>query len=382
MVAIKSALVFLTLGAEAAAVSSSNIVCTSKLGTKSVAPNKIPRATTTVANKITITKKVTRKVNVVVVPRPKTVTEKNTIVVTSTSTADPDVETATEWVTDEQTETVDVLSTQYEYETESITTTKSITQTVQAPAGFTKIRESPDYVAKRIKARVAAGKVSPNAIPAIKAGKAATVQEYVQRVDCFKKVPTTSTKYTTVTVQGVRKTLQPKTKTKTVDTTSTLVETEYPPEVTETVTETASPTVTEYNTILTVSTLTESVTVEAQVPGPTNYLACSDENFLSFANGGNPVNDFYSINQQYTAAGVSGIKNAYECCVACLNNPRCFTSLSSLASPSTCYHYTAWSDVCPGGQISWSTYSSSPGDQPLWTWSNGPCGSIANAGNH
>ena len=130
----------------------------------------------------------------------------------------------------------------------SSTTTKYSTQTITAPPGFTKIRDSPDYV-KRADI--------PNAIPFLPAGRAGASEQYVQRVRCTKKVPVTSTKYTTTTIQGARKTIR-QTKTKLVSTTETVTETEYPGDVTTTVTETSSPTVTEYNDVTSTSTLTES----------------------------------------------------------------------------------------------------------------------------
>lgn len=98
MVAIKSALTFLVLGAHVAQAVS-NVICSSELGTKSIQSNKIPRATTTVSERITIVKKFIRKVNVVVVGRPYTTTEITTIQTTVISTADPNVKTATSHVT-------------------------------------------------------------------------------------------------------------------------------------------------------------------------------------------------------------------------------------------------------------------------------------------
>jgi hypothetical protein len=95
MVALKSALLLLALGTEVLAASPS-VVCQSKLGPQSIPSNKIPRATTTIHNKVTIQKKVVRKVNVVVVPRPITTTSTEVKTITEITQADPDVETAIE----------------------------------------------------------------------------------------------------------------------------------------------------------------------------------------------------------------------------------------------------------------------------------------------
>jgi hypothetical protein len=93
MVAVKSLLTLLALGAQALAATPS-VVCATDLGTKSV--KSIPTSTTTTIKKITVIKKIIRKVNVVVVPVAKTTTIRSTSTVTLTSFADEDVDTATE----------------------------------------------------------------------------------------------------------------------------------------------------------------------------------------------------------------------------------------------------------------------------------------------
>jgi hypothetical protein len=95
MVAVRSILLLLALGTESL-VASQSVICQSKLGTKSIPANKIPRATTTIHNKITVQKNVIRKVNVVVIPRHTTTTSTDVKTITETTQADPDVETAIE----------------------------------------------------------------------------------------------------------------------------------------------------------------------------------------------------------------------------------------------------------------------------------------------
>ncbi|KAJ4124463.1 hypothetical protein NW754_000158 [Fusarium falciforme] len=46
----------------------SDVICASRLGTASIASNKIPRATTTVKDQVTVIKRIVRNVNVIVVP--------------------------------------------------------------------------------------------------------------------------------------------------------------------------------------------------------------------------------------------------------------------------------------------------------------------------
>lgn len=93
MVAIKSLFVILALGAEALAVSIPT--CSTILGTKTV--KNVPTSTTTVAKHIAIIRKVIHKVNVIVVPAPKTstvrITETDTVVTTT------DQQTDTAWST-------------------------------------------------------------------------------------------------------------------------------------------------------------------------------------------------------------------------------------------------------------------------------------------
>jgi hypothetical protein len=238
MVAFKSIIFFLAFGTEALGVTT-DVICQSKYGTKSIASNRIPRATTTVKNQITVIKKVIRKVNVVVVPKAKTTTETEIVIERTTTSADSDVETATETETGEfygsRTEDVSgadgldvqitrrvMLLTRTSTSVASTTTTKYTTSTIAAPAGFVPIKEVQGYVA-RVKARAPAPRAAA---------------EYLQRVDCVKKVPSTTTKTTTTTVKGARITLKPKTITKKTTSVVTITETEHGPEVTDTETET------------------------------------------------------------------------------------------------------------------------------------------------
>ncbi|KAK6709560.1 hypothetical protein SNK04_010505 [Fusarium graminearum] len=74
MVAFKSILVLLALGADALAGPEKPLssTCSTYLGSKTV--KNVPTATTTAFKNITVTKKVIRRVNIVVVPQPKTTT--------------------------------------------------------------------------------------------------------------------------------------------------------------------------------------------------------------------------------------------------------------------------------------------------------------------
>ncbi|KAF5642504.1 uncharacterized protein FTJAE_3661 [Fusarium tjaetaba] len=252
MVALKSVLLLLALGTESL-VASQSVICQSKLGTKSIPASKIPRAATTIHNKLTVLKKVIRKVNVVVVPRPTTTTSTEVKTITETTQADPDIETAIETKTDTTT-TIEVrLHTAASISTSFTTTTRySTTRIIPTPAGFVPAK-GPDWRPK-IKARDALkGRAAPAVLPA----ELQSDPEYVQRIDCTKKVSTTFIKATTITVKGTRVTANPETKTKFVTSTTTTIETQYPPKVTETSFETTISTVTGYEDRTETATATE-----------------------------------------------------------------------------------------------------------------------------
>ncbi|KAM0192240.1 hypothetical protein ACHAPA_006657 [Fusarium lateritium] len=73
--------------AEALAGSDSNVICTSRLGPKSVLSNKVPRATITIFPKMTMIKKAIRKIDVVVVSWARTSTSTSTVGKTTTTRA-------------------------------------------------------------------------------------------------------------------------------------------------------------------------------------------------------------------------------------------------------------------------------------------------------
>ncbi|KAF4337293.1 hypothetical protein FBEOM_8806 [Fusarium beomiforme] len=364
MVALKSVLFLLAFGAEALGVTS-NVICQSKYGTKSVASNKAPRATTTVFNQIVVVKKVTRKVDVVVVPRPKTTTEIETRIEITTTTVD-DAETATETTTDEQITTRALLVARTFTSTSSTTTTTSSTSTIAAPAGFIPIKEVPGYRA-RMKARAAA----PAALK--------VAAEYLQRVDCVKKVPSTTTKTTTTTVKGSRVTLKAKTVTKKSTTVVTVTQTEHGPQVTETETET----LTVYRRSVVESTQTqtipETVTIESTLPVETFYAACADNNLASTANGGKKIAEFDPRTPNRSSL-ITGLKSAYACCVECQKTKNCFMSRSSNGGSACWLYLTPSDDTCPA-QVDWLTYRTNTGVSVEWTYSNGPCGKAINGGD-
>ncbi|KAM0550225.1 hypothetical protein ACHAPJ_009073 [Fusarium lateritium] len=368
MVTLKSLLLLVSLGTEALATTT-DVVCASKLGTVSVASNKIPRATTTAKVQVVVVKRVVRKVDVIVVPRPKTRTETVTVQSTVKTTADPDVETATDTVTDEQTVVETRRFTSTSVTTSSSTTTLYTTTTVTKPAGFTGVAEDRGYVAK-IKARAAPVNALPDSL---------FKTTYVQRIDCTKRIPYTSVKTTTTTVKGPRKTLAAKTTIKTVTTTETVTETEYPPDVTERVTETVSPTVTQYDDVTDTSTSTVTVIVETIIPNENEavYDACGPSNVISSANGGHLFSALYRSTPTYSSVYVGSAKTATQCCVECQKNPLCLQTFFS----GSCTLFIAQTNICPNGQIPSTYFTTGARAGNRWVFSNGPCGLVTNGGD-
>ncbi|KAK6723915.1 hypothetical protein SNK04_002758 [Fusarium graminearum] len=140
---------------------------------------------------------------------------------------------------------------------------------------------------------------------------------HVQRVDCTKRVPSTTIKTVTTTIPGPRKTLAPKTKTKVMTTTEIVTHTNYPPKVTETILETVSPITIVRDTVTrqAPSVSTEIVTVETILPAPDIYEACGADAFISSANGGRGI--IMTTNMGYLEEEIAGgaASGAYNCCV-------------------------------------------------------------------
>lgn len=278
MVALKSLLVLLTLSAEAFAgpAKPDASTCTTFLGSKTV--KNVPTTTATTIKNIIITKKVIRKVNVVVVPRPKTTTVRTTETEIITRTDNGEIATETETckylefraftalfkltcstIADKSTTTnfrTSWVTSQY---TSYTTTTKSFTSTVTTtPLGYTAILDDASYRAKRDlllerEPEEDATPVVPNLFPD---------GNLPQSVRCVKDVPKYTTKTVTTTVQGPRRTLKAVTKTNTLTYYTSPVTTVYPEA-------TSTTTVTEYHEIVTTDvevTSTSSITETGKTP--------------------------------------------------------------------------------------------------------------------
>ncbi|KAM0546758.1 hypothetical protein ACHAPJ_010686 [Fusarium lateritium] len=357
MVAFKSALVFLALSVEALAAvpAGSSVVCATKLGTVSVA--NPPRATTTTINKLTVIKKVIQKVNVIVIPVAKTTTVKETTTILDTVTAGSDTETATE--TSTSTETTSTTTTTTATETFTFTTfalARQITTTVAAPADFTPIAQTTDVAKRDIVKRLTRTLTLP--------GEGA--KEYVQRVDCTKRIP----QYTT-------KTVTTKTTVITVHDTTTV----YGPDVSETVITVTIETFRALARKLATTTSTQTVTVQTEVPAFIQHDACNADNILSRANGGGLFSSITILSGDQQESYLGDLSPS-QCCSECMLRPNCRVSL---VRKGKCYVYLAQdAKICANNaQPAWGRYKTTAGSSgavPDTLWSNGPCGKIVNGG--
>lgn len=414
MVAFKSLLVLLTLSAEAFAgpAKPDAPTCTTFLGSKTV--KNVPTAITTTIKNIIITKKVIRKVNVVVVPRPKATTVRTTeteiitrtdngVVATETltckylecrastalaeltytTTADKSTTTnfRTSWVT-----------SQY---TSYTTTTKSFTFTVTTtPLGYTAILDDASYRAKRdlLLEREPEDEVTP-VVPKLFPGG-----DLPQSVRCVKDVPKYTTKTVTTTVQGPRRTLKAATKTNTLTFFTSPVSTVYPQA-------TSTTTITEYHEIVTTdvevtstSSITETgknlhrhsipaytnttstVTVESWIPQATVYDICNSRNMMRTANAGGSVityRDSDGVNFGALGKGFTEV----SCCSRCAADPYCRGTAYSGGTDTSCYVFISRDvSLCSTSRNLLARYVTYPfADSSVY--SNGPCGYWENGGD-
>ncbi|SPJ83974.1 uncharacterized protein FTOL_10490 [Fusarium torulosum] len=374
MVAFKSLLVLLTLGAEALAgpAKPDSSTCTTFLGSKTV--KSVPTARTTTIKNVTIIKKVIRKVNVVVVPRSKTTTVRTTKTDTITHTDDSDVATVT--VTSNQsTKTNTRTAWVTRVYTSYTTTTKSFTSTVTTtPVGYTAILDDTSYRAKRDLPleKEPADDVTPIVPDTLVGG------DLPQSVHCVKDVPKYSTKTVTTNVQGPRRTLKAVTKTKTLTSFTTVVSTVFPEA-------TSTTTTTEYREIITTdvdvtstSALTETVTVESWIPQATVYDICSRRNMMRSANGGGSVITYRDAGG-VSLAGLGTGFNEVSCCNACAADPYCRGTQFS-GSNTACYAYVSRDrSQCTTARNLLARYVTYPFFDTS-VYSNGPCGYWENGG--
>ncbi|RSL59509.1 hypothetical protein CEP51_013904 [Fusarium floridanum] len=327
MVSWRSLAYLLTLGTEAFALGApQDVVCATQLGPVSVA--NVPRTTLREVEKITVTKRVIRKVNIIIIPIARVTKTLTTVKkVTTTSTADPDTDVVTETVYDTTwvTSPIEVIETAFS----TSTTYNTIWTPVIIPTspGFVPIQSDPKFVPK-LKARVPKVQQQENRIVvgAPDSPQPMNPPQYPQRVDCTSKVRSTSTNVVRVTVDGLRLTLFAVTRIQWSTSTSTIMSMEYPDRVTEIVTKRVPTTETKYTNHVITTTIIESSMEEVTLPlpGGTSYAACQSNNFIFQANRQMGIRS-YNI----WGAWADDMGEGYDmeaCCIECAKRPDCMGS--------------------------------------------------------
>ncbi|KAF7556692.1 hypothetical protein G7Z17_g1196 [Cylindrodendrum hubeiense] len=345
MVTIKALLVLALGAANVLASSKPEVTCSTKFGTKSVKNPKTQMSTR--VKTITETRKVYKSIHTTITPKPKTIiiSLTDTAVVTSTASTVTDTATITETKTDYETNTI--TSTQIDTATETtIITSTTTTTTYPAPASFTSISQEAGYVAKRALAIRGSKPSNAKTIQCGKGGKPGSTypKQYPQSVACIRNIVKTAVKTVTTTVKGRTITLQPKTQFLTTTATITSTTTEFPAEVSATVTESA--TITETSTIIETTTTTTTTVATIQTVVPTDfYAACASDNIVTTANGGKVITTIQSGGGA-NFEQLAGSATAYSCCVLCMNNSNCRGSFSW---QTTCWAVIA--TTCTPGQF-------------------------------
>ncbi|KAM0350012.1 hypothetical protein ACHAP4_010130 [Fusarium culmorum] len=362
MVSFKSILVLLALGTNALAGPEKPIssTCSTYLGSKTV--KNVPTATTTAIKNITITKKVIRRVNIVVVPQPKTTTVRT--IETNTITHTDYDEVATVTVTSDKSTRTNLRTTwSTKTSTSWTTTTKSFTSTITTtPVGFTAILDDASYIMKRdlLIERDQGGDVSP---PSVR---------------CVKDIPKYSSKTVTTNIQGPRRTLNAATKTKTLTSFTSVTTTVYPEaSFTETITEYHQIVTTDVE-VTSTTTVPETATVESWIPQATVYDICGSRNMLRTANDGGSVGTYRDADEISYADLGKGF-NEVSCCNACAADPYC-RGTNYDPRNTACYAYIS------RDKSQCSTSRNLLARYVTWlfegggVFSNGPCGFWENGG--
>ncbi|RFU73430.1 hypothetical protein TARUN_8839 [Trichoderma arundinaceum] len=386
MVNVKSAFALLALGTNALAripPAKNELICTTEYGRSSV--RHVPTHTSTETKKCTYTELITKTpiVTVRAPPKTRTVYKTKTAVVRSTASTVTDVATvtSTNTIIEPSTNTVVVTSTY----TDVSSTTVTPTYTMPTPDGFIPVSAEPGFVprAKRAEYLDLQKKSKAQGEQCIggSGGKPIFYPPlHVESVHCRKVVEQIVVKTVVKTARTVTKTLAPSTSTKVVSVTTTSTSTVFPADVTSTVTATTSTTSTSITDSSTTVVTTTSTTVTSQAPTVTIYLACSQENIASTANGGAFISNVGTSASKVVSGGNGG--DALACCNACQATPFCQATLSS-TQEGFCFLLTNKNtpQQCNPGQFYGDSFLTNPNPSFRFTVSNGPCGAIQNAGS-
>ncbi|KAM5347233.1 hypothetical protein ACJ41O_010238 [Fusarium nematophilum] len=379
MVSLKSVLALLALSSgTVAAPAKPDVSCSTVLGPVFIDPTDVPTATATSTQKVTLTVKTIKIVHVVVVPVAKTTTVRSTTEVTSTHTANPNVKVATAWHTDTTYVTVPRVQISTTWSTTYTTTRITTTVTVPTPASFTPIRVFTEPIQTITERTLCARDTETLTLEPGPTGPVLNPSQYAERVDCVRRVRSTSTKKVASTRQGKRQTRKAATKTKVSSITVTSWTTEYPAEVTSTITSTTSTVISTESWTVSYTTFVETREVVSNIPAPTPfYAACASDNQLAGIGDGRPIVEAVGAAGSYAIIPNIFPPTPYKCCVACHKTANC---RMSFLSNGACYALIH--SQCKAGQFGGEGYYIGPVGNlgsPVWV-ANGPCGVAQNLG--
>ncbi|KAL7911356.1 hypothetical protein GGI35DRAFT_478713 [Trichoderma velutinum] len=329
---------------------------------------------------VTYTERFTTTPHPTVTPtKTKTKTVTSFVRTVTTEPAVTDVATITITGTAYSTTTNVVTETDTETDTSTVTTTP--TTTIAAPADFTPISQEPGFVPK-IKGRSANNLLERGNTLQCKGGKGGPSfypPMHPQSVTCTKVVERIAIKRVTVTAKACTRTARPVTKTATSTVLKTFTHTEWPCEVTSTVTAATTTTITSSVDSTTTTTTTSTTTESTVAPQETFQAVCGAANIVTTANGGQNIAGL-GTSGGGTFVPVSGPQSPYGCCVSCFNTPACRGSLSF--TTGTCYLLVGSDGVCHANQFTGTDfYETEAGSGSAASISNGPCGLLSNGGS-
>ncbi|KAF7556547.1 hypothetical protein G7Z17_g1381 [Cylindrodendrum hubeiense] len=344
---------FLGLAAAKRDNTRTNKLCRTAQGTKSVDP--VPTVTYTKEKTYTI-RRTTRTQKIVTrTLEPITSTTTETTIATVETTADPETDTVEVLATEYETSTITVDTTTFtETATVSTDVTISSTSTVPAPGSFRPIQDtlpggtqngnsgtpfkrsdatsefafSEEHEVLEIRQPgsgsllAAAGGVFEK-----RSGLCSPqgqTKYYPQNVKCDVTISVPKTVVITKTKPATTTTLPASVSTITQTETITSTSTAYLADVTVSTTSTTTSIIEETSTPSTTSTTSTTLTYTVNVPGPTINALCASNNYAdSTANVGHFPNAFPGTQYGLQQAQVS---SAYECCEACASTPLCSSS--------------------------------------------------------
>ncbi|KAI9721873.1 MAG: hypothetical protein M1828_004968 [Chrysothrix sp. TS-e1954] len=382
---------FLALCANAKYTYHTQETCKTKLGPKSVHPVKTSTHALTIP--VTFYKHTTVTKTSTKTPAPisttTTATATSTVVATSSPTT---VITETDTETDTATLTTTLTATLTD---STVSTTTAAATTIPRQPGFTPLASGSGYMPKKrsaqatspaIRGRTPDQRKSPGHVqcPAPGGKGHFSPAQYPESVVCTKLVEAVTTETKTFTARSTcTTTLKPKTTTLTRSTTTTTTSTIMLPPASDTTTTTITASATTTVSTTTTSTTTDTQTLVAPAPTPTIYDACSADNVINTANGGQGIFAPVFAYNHGIQSQTFRISDPVKCCVACQQTTGC-VGYAQYGGSAPCYVLTQTQPGTCDGSMSYGDYFQTDPRQPPssgYTLGNGNCGQFIDEGS-